>query len=486
MMRHQQMKAQRARAGGQGTSRDTAFPLPVGGLFVVAKNAEISGTFAAELNNWRSTGFSLELRPQAEYPSGPSNILQRIPFEFGGTSRYIEITAGRATAGSEELFRVFNGAASVGYISGQALIADGLGAVVRYDGSSFTEAAFTTADDSDPETFDGVLAHHDRPYFWKRGGDLTFYYGDVGAVQGELTAFPLGRLGNVTGSVSDILSLTVDAGHGMNDTLCILTTTGQMVLYEGLDPGDPADWRLVTRVQAAPPVTGRPFAQVGSDLWMITASGVVSVTQSIRQGVLALVSDISRPVADAILKQTALGGEWQLQTAANGSQVTINHVLDGVARQWVYHVESKTWATSDYPARRWHNLGTQTQFTGTDGSLGQLDRASAGQEEITATWISSWFRIPRSAGLTHITPTILARAPLTLRVAVLTDHDTTAVDLDEAWQTITQNPDNPGDGTEVISLNERIGMDAVGSVFQIRMEVTAKWAELVQMQVGIQ
>ncbi len=487
MMRQKQMRAQRAQAGRRGTARDVPFPLPLKGLFSEAKNAEVSGAYAAELKNWRSSGLSMETRPQSDYVSGVSNLLQRIPYEFSGASAYIETYPGKVAAGSSILFRAFNDFADAAYISGHAVIADGRDVPTLYDGTELSEAAFTASDGTDPASFDGVLAHHDRLIFWKRGGPLDFYYGDVGAITGELERFPLGRLGSITGSIADILSLTVDAGHGMNDTLCIVTTTGQMILYEGLDPGDATDWRLVSRVKAAPPASGKPFTQVGSDLWMVTTSGIVSVTEALRRGALALVSEISRPVADAILKQVQAGGDWQLHTAADGSQVIINHILDGVAKQWIFHVESRSWAAADYPAQRWHNLGTDTQFTHiSDGRLGHLNRAATGDEKVTAVWHSSWFRLPRAQGMTALIPHILARAPLTVRVAVLTDHDTTSVDLEEAWQTVTLNPDNDGNGSEIISLNDRIGIDAVGSAFQIRMEVTAKWAEIVSLQVSLQ
>ncbi|SDI70505.1 hypothetical protein [Salipiger marinus] len=487
MKRRQQMRAQRARAGSQGSARSAPFPLPVGGLFVEARNSEVRGSFAAVLENWRSTGLSVETRPQVAYVSGATQVRQRIPFELSASPSYIEVFAEHVEAGGNEIVRALGPDATPAFISGQAIIADGQGAPLRFTGEAFEPSTFTTSDDSDPETFDGVLAHHDRLIFWRRGQSLDFYYGGVGAVMGELARFPLSRLGSVTGTIAEILSLTVDAGHGMNDTLCILTTTGMMVLYEGLDPGDAGDWRQVSRVKAAPPVPGRPLTQVGSDLWMISTSGLVSVTDALRRGVSALVGEVSRPISDAILKHVQKGGEWQLHTAADGSQIIINHSLEGVARQWIYHVESGSWATADYPAACWHNLRGKTEFTHIeDGRLGQLDRAALGSEEITALWHSSWFRLPTAQGLATVTPHILAKGPLTVRLAVLTDHDTTQVDLNEAWQTVTLQPDNPGDGAEVIALNELIAMDAVGSVFQLRMEVTARWAEIVGMDVTLQ
>ena len=368
-------QARQQRAQGIGTGREITMPLPLGGLFSEAKTSEISGVYAGEFVNWESAGTKIRLRKQAISLSPESAILRRIPYEFGADPRYIEIYADRAKCGDAEIIRPFAADCSVAYISGQAIIADGQGFPVRFDGVAFHQIDMDVQGGADPATFDGVVAHHDRLFFWATGGELEFYHSaTVGGLQGEFLRFPLGRLGNITGSIRQMQSLTINAGHGMNDTLAIMTSTGEIVAYEGLDPADAMDWRLLTRVRASTPVGPEAFARIGNDLWMVSGSGIVSIMESISQGVLALVGNASRPIVTEITALIEQGGRWQMHVGADGSQVIVNRIKDGEAKQHVFHVETRTWSVTDYPAAGFHNLNGKTEFTDMNGRLRRLRR----------------------------------------------------------------------------------------------------------------
>lgn len=484
MNRRQALQARRGQAY-QPSAREIQIPLPLSGIFVLARSAQVSNVYAAELLNLRSNGVSMILRPGISWTGSISSTFQRIPFEFEGASRYIEVMPTKIKSAAVELVRDFAGPVSWDMISGSVIVADGGGPPIRYEGTAFTEQVFTTITGFDPEDFDGVIAHHDRLFFWKTDGPLEFYYGDVGAVQGALVRFPLGRLGNITGSISSMMSLTVDAGHGMNDVLAIFTTTGQMVIYEGLDPGDSADWRLSARISAASPVGPRAYTQVGSDVWMLTKQGVVSVLDSIRGSVMALVSDLSRPIADSIVELVEMGSyDWQLATAGDGTFIVINAVdaAEETALQFFYYTEGKAWATGDAQARDFHNKGGAVDVTGFDGRLGNMQH-QAGPETMTARWVSSWLDTGNpNSSIAYVRPIIRARGPLTVRVVTLADNQDTEDDIAESEQTIVLEPEGTGD---TVTLDDIIGSDAVGGKFQITLEVTAAWAEIVSLKAAI-
>lgn len=475
---------QRRGQASRPSAREVPIPLPLRGIFVKAKTAQVANLYAAQMTNLRSNGVSLTLRPGLSWADGgPSQVQQRIPFEFNGVSAYISLTPTGATCQSHSFSRPFNGKATWGAISGNVIIADGLSLPLRYDGTEFRLANFTAEVGPNPATCDGFIAHHDRAYFWKTDGPLEFLYGDVGAVQGPLQRFPLGRLGNVTGSIKSMLSLTIDAGHGMNDALCIITSTGQMVLYEGLDPSDAGDWRLLARVQGAKPIGNRSFAQVGSDAWMLTPQGIVSVAEAVRSSVLALVSDITQPISDEITALVEAGpADWQMFTAADGSMVVINRVANGEASQFIYYMESRSWATANFPARDFHNLNGRPEVTGLDGRVGSMWHTGS-DEVISAEWVSSWFQVGSGAAVKYLEPTIISSGPMTVSVAVLSDNNDTPADIAEAVQTITLEPE---EGNAVrVTLSEVIPTDASGKTFQIRLGVTARWAEITGLMAAI-
>lgn len=484
-MKRQQARAQRRGSAYQRASREIDLPLPLSGLFEGAKDAKVSNLYASELLNWRSTGLKMALRSGIVWEGAAAPIIQRIPFQFGKTPRYIELRASQASCGAATVTRLFGGNAVWGELSSNVIIADGYGLPVRFNGQDFTTCEYTTLTGVNPATFDGMVIHHDRAYFWKVGGALEFYYGDVGAVMGGLARFPLDRLGNISGSIEAMVSLTVDAGHGMNDMLCIVTTTGQLVLYEGLNPGDFADWRLTGRVQAARPVSRDAFVEIGADAWMLTPLGVVSIGESIRSSVLALSSDISVAVSEEIRGLVADGptaAKWKLFLAGDGSMVIINYAVGLTAMQYIYHTKSKSWSTADMPLRDMHNLAGNAQCTGFDGRLGTFKHKDSG-EVITARWVSSWFETGRQMSIAYIKPIIRAQGPLTVRVVVLSDNNDTPADVAESEQTITLEPEEDGGG--IVTLQDEIGSDAVGTSFQITIEVTAAWAEIISLKAAV-
>lgn len=482
MMRQRlgQRSAKRQQRGG-ATAQDIAVPLPLRGIFSKAKSANVSNLFAVEMNNLRSNGVSIVTRAAVEWGAAPSPaVIQRIPFEFSGEGRYIELTATGMACGGASFSRVFAKPALWATNSGNVIIANGLALPVRYNGTAFVEAAFTSTSALTPSMCDGIISHHDRVYLWKIGGPLEFLYGDVGAVLGAMRSFPLGRLGNITGSILAMVSLTIDAGHGMNDILCIITSTGQMIAFEGFDPADSSDWRLLGRFEGGAPLGPRSIVQIGADAWMLTAQGPVSIGQALRESILALVSDVGQPIADEIAARAKLGGDWQAFCARDGSAIILNHVLSGAAKQYVFYPESRSWATSSIQARDFHNLAGRPEATAFNGALGVFWRDGL-TEQITATWKSSWFEVG-GGGVKYIEPVIVSDGPLTVRVVVLSDRNETAADIAEATQTLTLEPEGPGSR---VSLSDRIPTDAVGTSFQITLEVTARWAELTSLKAGI-
>lgn len=477
--RQKQARATRSRS----EAREISLPLPTRGLFVDASTSDVSEIYAAVLHNLRSNGLKLETRRQA--PLGPVDqvALQRIPFEFGLSPRYVELRTAQAECAGQTFSRPFDGNAMVAYISSQAVIVDGLDDPLLYNGTGFQTAVFTVSTDASPDTFDGIVAHHDRLFFWKTGNTLEFYYGDVGAVSGQLTRFPLDRLGNITGGIQSMISLTMNAGVDANDALAIITTTGDIAIYEGLDPSDSDQWRLSTRLKAVPPLSRFGMTRVGGDVWIMTTQGVVSMLDTISKGVLSLVNDVSRPIADEILDLVAAGpADWQLHTAADGSQIIINYYTAAKQRQFTWHTDSKAWSTADVPARRFHNLALSTGFTTGNGRLGALVRTKTGAEAVSMVWHTSWFKLGRDGHISAIVPKIIAAGPLSVAVAVLSNRNATLADIAEATQTVTVVPENTADPGTLVALQDIIPVGAVGSEFQMRLEITATWAEIVEMK----
>lgn len=483
-MRRQEAMRNRRQAQGGASARATPIPLPLRGVLQQARGANVSNLFAAELVNWRSNGLSLVTRPGLDWQGEPSTVLQRIAYEFSGAPRYIELLPNQARCGDATLSRLFSGTAMSAAISLNVVIVDGFGNPVRFNGTAFSEAIFTTDTGVDPRRFNGVVAHQDRLFFWNTDEPDFYYANEVGGIQGALTRFPLSRLGNVTGKIVAMRSLTIDAGNDINDALAIFMNTGQIITYRGLNPGDAENWQQMNRVQASPPIGRDSFTQVGADVWMLTPNGLVSVSESLSSSTLALVSELSVAIAEEIsaLIETDPAARWSLFTARDGSMVVINRTKNITAQQFIYYPLSRSWATGTASARSFQNIGTKPEATAFDGRLGRFSTQN-GSEMIKARWVSSWFNVGRAASLRWIKPVIRAKGPLSVRLVVLTDRRDTAADIAESEQTITMEPE--GDDGGIITLDDLFGCDAEGESFQMTLEITATWAEIISVTAGI-
>ncbi len=481
MSRSQAAAMERARS--QRLASEVPWPLPLRGLLDQAKTSEMSGAMSPVLENWQSNGMALQMRDGFQVKSDES-AQQRIPFEIGNDPQYINIFPNRVECADHSYFRTFPADVSYASISSNIVFADGTGPVMRYDGESFYTANFSTDTGKSVNTFNGVFSHHDRIYLWD-DQELAFYYGDIGAVMGPVVRFPLDRLGNVTGKVTAITSMTINAAHGMNDILVILTSTGMMILYEGLDPGDVNDWRLLGRVKVAAPVSKFAIASFGSDLWFLTTRGIVSARDSLAKGALALTTSVGKPISDLLLEDVktskALRG-WQMHPREDGSQFLINvPILDGF-KQYVLDVDAQAWSTSNYPASWWHDLNGDTDFTHQDGRNCTLSEGGDIDEDVTATFYTSWIRLPRHSEISYLIPTIIGQGEMSISITVLTDHDQTEGDIIQATQTVNMKPDNPGNQ---VALNEVIGVNAAGRVFQARFVVTGRNVSFESLLAGL-
>lgn len=478
--------ARAERQQAESMAREIDWPLPLKGLLSQAATSELNGRLADTLDNWRSNGLALEMRDGYAVTDSEA-ALQRIPFEFGSSTGYIKILSSVAKFGGITYARAFTEDVMHASISSNVLMADGLGPIFRFNGTAFSEAGFTTSDSKDPDEFNGIFSHKDRVYAWDTDGELAFYYGAVGAITGTLTKFPLANLGNITGKITLMASITVNAAQGMSDLLLIMTSTGVMLLYEGLDPGDATSWSLFGRLKVAPPVSRFAVASFGSDVWVLTTRGIASVKESLQAGVTALVQSQAKVIADDLVADVKAGKAfdgWQMLTRDDGQQFILNVPTSATTfKQYVFEADVDAWSTADYPARWWHSLDSFTDFTDDQGQNCRVsDGGDDDGDDITATFHTSWVRLPRASEICYLIPTIIAEGALSVTITVLSDHDDTPGDITQAAQTVTISPDNEGDA---VALNELIGVNVSGRVFQARFTVTGRNVSFENLIAGV-
>lgn len=193
-----------------------------------------------------------------------------------------------------------------------------------------------------PLVFKGRLMYADRT-------KLSLWYAQAGSLAGELTEFPLGSVFQRGGEIRHLFTWSKDTGAGMDDLLGIMTTTGEVLIYQGDDPDDALGWELVQRYNLPRPIDA-DIERMGAETFYASEDGYVNLSQAIAEGVVndygLFSGKISRLVKDAVARYKNNRG-WRLLFYPRGSlflanvpiQENRNHI------QHVMNTRNGAWTT---------------------------------------------------------------------------------------------------------------------------------------------
>ena len=256
-----------------------------------------------------------------------------------------------------------------------------------YNGTSWANASVTGVA---PDNLIWVNLHHRRLFFGEEG-KLEFAYLPVDSIGGAASTFPLGATASKGGSLAGMLSWTRDGGDGMDDLAVFVTTEGEAIVYQGIDPSDATNWRRVGTFDIGKPIGRRFYAKFGADAILITEDGFLplSVLLSMERGTRGnrAISDvISKLVNGAVL--TARGNHgWEVihYPAARWLLFNIPTVSGKNSEQFVFN--SNTRAACRFMGMNalcWGELNDNIFFGGTDGAVYQANRGGDDNGEAIA------------------------------------------------------------------------------------------------------
>lgn len=168
------------------------------------------------------------------------------------------------------------------HINDLLIIVSGDAAEQSFDGTSGTALDYTGSSPAiTPGEFTFGCNFKGRAMYINEE-DCSFWYAAAGSYQGDLTEFPLSSISEYGGVPKHIATWTMDTGTGPDDTFVIYMTTGEVLLYQGDDPGDVDNWEIIGRFMASPPTTKHASVKVGSDLILLAESGYINLADVIR------------------------------------------------------------------------------------------------------------------------------------------------------------------------------------------------------------
>lgn len=266
-----------------------AIPAPVGGWNASSALDKMPAEDAVKLVNWI---------PRAGYVQTRNGYTSHV----AGLGGSVETLATYRGTGSEVLIAAADGnlwdvtAAASSLATGFAedywlhthhsnkiIFTNGTDAPQVFNGTAVSAADFTGSTGLTATDLWGCATFKGRVFYWEEGAQ-GFWYAAAGSYQGALTQFDLSTQLRTGGTLVMMLTWTLDSGSGVDDLAAFIFTTGEVLVYQGDDPGSVDAWSLIGNFQIGEPLGPRAHAKVGGTEIILTRDGYVDLSVALKDG----------------------------------------------------------------------------------------------------------------------------------------------------------------------------------------------------------
>lgn len=244
--------------------------------------------FATSLVNWIPGPGYLDARgPCAAASSNtvgrPIQAMWRHP---GGNSIFVtsngEIYLAQDPIGASLSTAMTSGDVHGNIFQDRLILCNGVDTPQVYDGTSVIAAVISGTGLTVSNLY-GSVTFKGRAYYWENG-QRYFWYAAAGAYQGALSKYDLSTFTRSDGTLVSIAPMTFDGGSGPDDLIAFLFSNGEVLVYQGDDPGNTNAWQSVGRFQIGSMIGRACWAVVGSSTLVATELGVVDLARALAVG----------------------------------------------------------------------------------------------------------------------------------------------------------------------------------------------------------
>lgn len=312
-------------------------------------------------------------------------------------------------------------------------LVNGIDAPQIYDGSAISPMTISGTGLA-PENLIGANVYKNRSYFWEKDSQ-DFWYSAVNALGGSVTKFPLGSLSGFGGNLVTMASWTVDGGDGVDDLAVFIMSTGDVIIYQGSDPGSADDWALVGIFRIGTPLSARGVIKIGSDLVLMTKDGYVPLSRILdigRSSSSRAISDKINSAVKEVARLYAANFGWQAILYPQGNYILFNVPVSNT-RYEQHIINTLTFAWTKFEGMNgscWSLFNDRLYFG--DGN-GKVYLADEGQndngEPITFSAQTAWNYLGSRGQLKRFTglkPVFESESTLPISLALAFDFETPA------------------------------------------------------------
>lgn len=287
-----------SKPGRQRTSQVKSYPAPIGGWNTACSLVAPVPATARRLDNWRPTSTGIAMR--------------------GGNVTHATVSVGGAAVSfasfnpptnkklfactTDSIFDVTTvadpGVVPTAAVSGQTngyysyvnfttsggeflVMVNGHDPMQQYDAvggwKQITDSSTPAITGLETSKLSFVWPYRNRLFFIQ-AASLNVKYLPVGAVAGALGNIDLNGVAIHGGALIAGGTWSQDTGDGLDDKIVFLTDQGEVIIYQGSNPADASDWKLVGRYDSAKPLGPRAMYRMGGDLVILTEIGAIPVS----------------------------------------------------------------------------------------------------------------------------------------------------------------------------------------------------------------
>lgn len=344
--------------------RSTSISAPIGGLNARDSIADMPETDALVLDNLFPATTEVQVRNGSAYfadfgstavetimsYNGP--ITKKI---FGASSSGIyNLTPGGPIA-SADVTPVTNGRyqhVNFGTAGGNFMLAvNGSDKLNGYDGTAWWKDGDGSHNISgvDSATLININIFKSRVWLTQKNTAKAWYL-PLNSIAGAATAFDFTSLFYLGGYLMGMTTWSVDNAAGLQEYAVFVSSEGEVLVYQGYDPASSSTFSLAAHFRVGRPVGRRFYTKVGSDVLLLTADGVIPLSQSLltdRSSVNIAISDKIVDVITADISSYSANFGWQVILHPIGNKLIVNVPQSENLRQYQYVMNTinKSWCT---------------------------------------------------------------------------------------------------------------------------------------------
>lgn len=344
------------------------FEAPVGGWVTNTALARPVANAARMLRNWypSETGIVPRGGSSTLADLGTDPVKSLFSYRSGATRRFYAAIAGSIwdisgtpseditgqTSDEYSTTQFDTGSGGNNYLVG----VNGVDNPILNDGTSWQAGGITNASTPisitgvDPKKFSYVFTYRNRLYFIERNS-LTVWYLAIDSIGGAAQDFTLSGIVRKGGKLLTGGSWSIDSGAGPDDKFWLLTDQGELVAFQGADPGA-SDWGYIGVYDIGKPMGALAQMRAGGDVLIATNDGLVPFSQALTKDSAALkLSSVSRNIAPDWVREarSRTSMPWSVVKWPEGGKAYVGlPVVDDGVEPLCYVVNLNTGAWCEY------------------------------------------------------------------------------------------------------------------------------------------